>query len=127
MAEPIKADGPNIWVNLINEWTKVDCMDYLHENGAQRNPVTELIHRSGECMCGTMQSQEERKEAAFWFPYWGKWLEDLEKQVAAQGFTWKWGERLPKSLSAAKAGQKYLPGFQPMCIGCTHKVEQLNG
>jgi 3'-phosphoadenosine 5'-phosphosulfate sulfotransferase (PAPS reductase)/FAD synthetase len=132
MAEPIRADGANIWVNLINEWSKMDSMEFLSSEVIERNPVSELLHRSGECMCGTMQSMEERKEAAFWFPEWGQWLDDLEKRVTAlppegEGFSWKWGERMPKHLLQSRDGQHYLPGFQPMCTGCTHQAELFNG
>ena len=123
MVNPIKADGSNIWVNIINEWTKIECMDFLHDCRAQRNPVTELLHRSGECMCGTMQSLEARKEAAFWFPEWGTWLDTLEKRVKDQGFWWGWGEGIPHEFSMMKKGQMFLPSFQPMCIGCTVERE----
>ena len=121
MKEPIKKDGSNIWVNVINEWTKFDCMDFIHDEKLEVNPVSALLHRSGECMCGTMQSHEERKEAAFWFPEWGKWLDNLEQQVNANGHWWGWGDATPEAVKWIKAGQLQ---FQPMCVGCmARKVE----
>jgi 3'-phosphoadenosine 5'-phosphosulfate sulfotransferase (PAPS reductase)/FAD synthetase len=113
--QPIKPDGPNVWVNIVNDWSRLDCAEFLADY--QRNPVTELLHRSGECMCGTMQSQEQRKEAAFWFPEWGRWLDELEAAVMAK-HGWGWGVPVPSWFSQAKAGQMFLPEFMPMCQGC---------
>jgi 3'-phosphoadenosine 5'-phosphosulfate sulfotransferase (PAPS reductase)/FAD synthetase len=107
----------NIWVNIINDWTRLDCTEFLADY--QRNPVTELLHRSGECMCGTMQSQEQRKEAAFWFPEWGRWLDELETAVKDK-HGWGWGESIPTWFSQAKAGQLFLDGFMPMCHKCEY-------
>lgn len=116
--EPIRRGrkgGPNVWVNVINDWTKHDCAQFLRDY--ERNPVTELLCRSGECFCGTMQSQEQRQEAAYWFPEWGKWLDDLEAAVRNK-HGWGWGEPVPGWLKQRKAGQIAMPGFLPMCHSC---------
>jgi len=109
----------NWWVNVINDWTKPQCRAFLEEHEIARNPVTRNICRSGECMCGTMQNDDERREAAFFYPEWGAWLNDLERAVIAK-HGWGWGREMPKSLKQEKAGQMPLPGFQPMCVGCTN-------
>jgi len=44
-------DGSNIWVNLIHYWEKSDCLDFLADCKACRNPVSKELCRSGECMC----------------------------------------------------------------------------
>lgn len=112
---PIRADDSNIWVNIIHDWTKHDCQQFLRDY--ERNPVTELLCRSGECMCGTMQSQEQRREAAYWFPEWGNWLDELENAVRNK-HGWGWGEPVPGWLKERKAGQTVMPGFLPMCHSC---------
>lgn len=111
--EPIRRDGntQNYWVNLIHHWTKRECLDFLADQGVERNPVTLLMHRSGECLCGTMQSQGTREEAAFWFPRWGQWLEDLERRVRERGHTHGWGENTGRKCRAIK-------GEQPLCHDC---------
>lgn len=121
--QPITVDDTNrnIWVNIIHDWSVMDCTQFLADH--QRNPVTELLHRSGECMCGTMQSQEQRKEAAFWFPHWGQWLDELEQAVKAK-WGWGWGEPIPSWFSQAKAGQLFLDGFMPMCQNCQFQAHQ---
>ncbi|NEP61041.1 MAG: phosphoadenosine phosphosulfate reductase family protein [Symploca sp. SIO2G7] len=85
-------DGSNIWVNLIHYWEKSDCLDFLADCKACRNPVSKELCRSGECMCGTMQSQQARLEAAALFPEWGQWLDELERKVKLK-FPWGWGQR----------------------------------
>lgn len=128
MIVPIKRkkDTRNFWVNIINDWTKLDCRDFLADY--QRNPVVDLIHRSGECLCGTMQwpYQETRKEVSFWFPKWGAWVDDLDKRVCERGFCWKWGEDMPEKVKRIKYREKQLKNGQfdmfdhwlPMCQTC---------
>lgn len=117
MINPIKAMGSNIWVNIINEWTKDDCKEYLYGNSIQRSPVAIQLCRSGECMCGTMQSKADRIEASAIYPKWGQWLDNLEKRVRER-FNWGWGENMPKP---PKPTSQMQMDFQPMCVGCTIK------
>lgn len=119
---PIKVTTrkPNdIWVNLINEWEKKDCKDYLEGNGIKRNPVSINLCRSGECMCGTMQSKGDRIEAAYFYPDWGARLDALEKHIKElHGFGW--GENKPKQKD-----KRQLNLFQPMCVGCTKNADAI--
>lgn len=120
MINPIKIDTQRqnqIWVNLINDWDKSDCLDYLDGNGIKRNPVSILLCRSGECMCGTMQTQGDRTEAGFHFPKWAHWLNVLEERaIAIHGFGWNdKGPPMPKPQ---------IEIFQPMCTGCKIQYEE---
>lgn len=112
-----ESDTPNYWVNIIRHWSANDCLEFLDYVGQKRNPVAALLHRSGECMCGTMQSQEERREASYWFPDWGHWIDQLEQRVC-QRFEWKWGEKEYADYVREKRGQILLPTFTPMCSSC---------
>lgn len=121
MASPYRVTErrPNdMWVNLINEFTKDDCRDYLSGNCIKRNPVSVNLCRSGECMCGTMQTPGDRQEAGFFYPEWKKWIDELEKKaIALHGFGW--GENKPKPLKP----NPQLELFQPMCMGCKMSQE----
>lgn len=106
------ASPGNIWVNIIHDWTQEDRDEYLERCQTPINPVAKALCRSGECMCGTMQTAEERVEAAALYPKWGEWLTELEKEaMRLHGFGW--GQTAPKA-------QKPAPGadFQPMCKDC---------
>lgn len=119
MITPIKRDGPNIWVNIINDWSALERNEFIADY--EHNPIYDILHRSGECLCGTMQSQETRKEISYWFPAWGNWLSNLEKEVCNRGFCWKWGEDLPPAIKAQKRLNKELNNgqlFMPMCQSC---------
>jgi 3'-phosphoadenosine 5'-phosphosulfate sulfotransferase (PAPS reductase)/FAD synthetase len=108
-----KAFKNNIWVNLINEWDKPDCKDYLAGNSICRNAVSVDLCRSGECMCGTMQSKGDRIEAAYFYPKWGKWIDELDK-AAIEKHGFGWGDNKAKPSRYTQSDM-----FQPMCVGCT--------
>lgn len=104
------AQKNNIWCSLIYDWSIEDVKQFLSVENIKQNPVSLNICRSGECMCGTMQSDSERLEAATLYPAWGKWLNQLEKKAKTlHGFGW--GENKKK-----KDNQINL--FMPMCTDC---------
>lgn len=102
----------NIWVNLIHDWSQ-DVRDaYLADRKTPINPVAKALCRSGECMCGTMQSIEERREAAILYPEWGAWLTSLEKEaLRLHGFGW--GKPFPRPRDERQGDM-----FMPMCSDC---------
>lgn len=119
MKNPIKIDPSqpnNIWVNIINEFSKHQCLDYMEGNGIERSSVSKNLCRSGECMCGTMQSQQDRFEVGYYYPKWKSWIDSLGKEVLKK-FPWKWGENINKYHLAEMNGQ--LNVFKPMCQDCT--------
>jgi 3'-phosphoadenosine 5'-phosphosulfate sulfotransferase (PAPS reductase)/FAD synthetase len=105
------ASPGNIWCSLIYDWTQEERDSYLESRNVPINPVAKQLCRSGECMCGTMQTEAERIEAALLYPAWGKWLADLESEAKRlHGFGW--GVPFPRGTSR----QSDL--FQPMCSDC---------
>lgn len=109
----------NVWVNVIHHWQKSDCQALCGEQRCPVNPVNKELCRSGECLCGTTQSQQVRAEASALYPEWGRWIDDLEARVK-QKFPWGWGETVPKQWTLEKRGQLRLfdSDFQPMCHSC---------
>lgn len=106
----------NIWTSLIHGWSQDERDQYLKSRGTPINPVAEQLCRSGECMCGTMQTKAERAEASALYPEWGRWLDSLEAEaVERHGFGW--GDQFPR---ARITGQGDL--FQPMCVGCARRA-----
>ena len=61
------------------------------------NGVTDLVHMSGECLCGSFAKAGEREELSFWFPEVAHRFNELESLVAqVPGIpehrrTWGWG------------------------------------
>jgi 3'-phosphoadenosine 5'-phosphosulfate sulfotransferase (PAPS reductase)/FAD synthetase len=105
-------DKGNLWVNIIHDWSNGDRDRYLGLRQTPINPVAVQLCRSGECMCGTMQTKAVRDEAAAIYPEWGCWLNDLERRAKAK-HGWGWGEHMPKP-----ADPRQIDMFQPLCVGC---------
>jgi 3'-phosphoadenosine 5'-phosphosulfate sulfotransferase (PAPS reductase)/FAD synthetase len=101
----------NVWFNLIHDWTPELRDEYLLTRGVPINPVAKALCRSGECMCGTMQTDAERIEAAMLDPEWGKWLDDLDA-AAREKHGFGWGQ------SIIKPTKKQPDFFMPMCVDC---------
>lgn len=103
--EPVTREGSKIWVNIINDWSKIDCGRYMKNNNIQRSPVVDLIHKSGECLCGAFAKPGEFEELALFFPEYAAYIKSLK---CAKGRQWGWGAN-SKSKTPA-------PG--PMCASC---------
>lgn len=107
----------NFWVKPLHYWSKDNCLDFLSDCKATCNPVTKLLCRSGECMCGTMQSEGARLEASHYFPKWGRWLDELERRVMEK-FPWRWGQDISRLWHREQLGQMRFTEFQPLCSTC---------
>ncbi len=102
----------NIWFNLMHDWSAEMRDEYLRTRNVPLSPVAQALCRSGECMCGTMQTAAERLEAAAYDPGWGKRLDDLEAEAfSLHGFGW--------GQSAPRKNPKQPDLFMPMCVGCS--------
>jgi 3'-phosphoadenosine 5'-phosphosulfate sulfotransferase (PAPS reductase)/FAD synthetase len=108
-----RMDKGNLWVNLIHDWSAGDRDQYLRLRDVPINPVAIQLCRSGECMCGTMQTMGDRLEAAAIYPEWGAQLDDLERRAKAK-HGWGWGETMPRPVDPRQLAMV----FQPMCAGC---------
>lgn len=94
--EPITKDGSKIWLNIIYDWSKSDCLNYLAANKIERSPVVQKIHKSGECLCGAFAKKGEFEELKFWYPEYAAYIQTL---VDPNGKEWGWGsgwEKLPR-------------------------------
>lgn len=107
-----RMDKGNMWVNICHHWTNSDRDAYLASREVPINPVAQALCRSGECMCGTMQTNGDRIEASALYPAWGAWLNDLEAVVKAK-HGYGWGDTGPKYKDPRQDDL-----FQPMCVGC---------
>lgn len=112
----------NIWVNIIHHWTGQQCKDFLTDQKAPINPVTQKLCRSGECLCGSMQTRPEGEEIAYYYPEWGKWRDDLERRVFKRGFNWGWAERMPNKYQLPIL----FDDFQPACVRCVEENQDDN-
>lgn len=101
----------NIWFNLIHDWSPELIQEYLVTRDVPLNPVAQALCRSGECMCGTMQTDAERLEAAAYDPEWGRWIDELDA-AAREKHNFGWGQTAPRT------NPNQPDFFMPMCVGC---------
>lgn len=88
-------DGSTIWTSPLALWTSLDLNTYRLVHGdVPINRVSELLHLSGECLCGAFAKPDELEEIGMWFPEVEAEIRDLERRVAEAGFTGpesRWG------------------------------------
>lgn len=104
-----QSDGSVIWCSPLIMWTKLDILTYrsMHPD-VPRNEVSDLIHMSGECLCGAFAHPGELDEVGAWFPAMKQEIRDLEAKVRAAGHgepwcTWGHGQG-GKAKSASMCG-----------------------
>jgi 3'-phosphoadenosine 5'-phosphosulfate sulfotransferase (PAPS reductase)/FAD synthetase len=79
-------DGSVIWVSPLAMWTKLDLNTYREIHGnVPRNEVSDLLHMSGECLCGAFAKPGELDMIAEFFPDVAAEIRQLEADVAAAG------------------------------------------
>lgn len=98
--------GSIVWVSPLYNWTKTDIETFRKINPEiPRNLVSDLIHMSGECLCGAFAHKGEREEIRFFFPEVVDYIESLEKSVkemnthTEQRCEWGWGSHYTKKKS----------------------------
>jgi 3'-phosphoadenosine 5'-phosphosulfate sulfotransferase (PAPS reductase)/FAD synthetase len=106
--------GSIVWSSPLVNWTKLDLTTYrLMAGDVPRNEVADLIHMSGECLCGAFAHENERAEIESWFPDAFAEVRELEALLAGRDDipdyrkTWGWGwekDYIMRRLSNAANG-----------------------
>jgi 3'-phosphoadenosine 5'-phosphosulfate sulfotransferase (PAPS reductase)/FAD synthetase len=116
--------GGSVWVNPFYWQTKVDFELYRQEFGLPRNPVTDVIGISGECLCGTMGSRSELDLIEKIEPETRRYIESIESRCESLGLPCKWATK-PDRPTKCNPLQLLLfgdePTFQPACVGCMRR------
>lgn len=112
--------GSAVYVQPLVNWTKLDLNTYRLMQARAGTPVpvnqaADLVHMSGECLCGAMASPGERAEVSMWFPLPFEVIAALEAELADRDDipwhrkTWGWGA--DPGLKAAE--DEYQRQFKP--------------
>lgn len=114
--------GSIVWVSPMVNWTKTDLYTYRDWAGdVPRNRVSDLIHMSGECLCGAFAHKDELAEIEMFFPDVADQIRDLENAVRAAGHPekkckWGWGATEKLTPEELKSG--------PLCSSCEYRMEE---
>jgi 3'-phosphoadenosine 5'-phosphosulfate sulfotransferase (PAPS reductase)/FAD synthetase len=116
--------GSVVWVSPLVNWTKTDLHTYRDWAGdVPRNEVSDLIHMSGECLCGAFAHKDEFAEIEAFFPEVAVHIRGLEAEVSALGkhpekvCRWGWGATEKMSEDELRSG--------PLCSSCEYRQESL--
>lgn len=112
----VEGDGSAVWVSPLRNWSALDLNTYrLRFPDCPRNEVADMLHMSGECLCGAFAKPGELDELAMW-PVASTAvaeIRDLERDAAAAGIPeprCRWGWGAARDRSKARSG--------PMCSSC---------
>lgn len=112
--ERIQRQGAKVFAAPIWDWSKLDCNHFIEAQGLPRNPVVDILHMSGECLCGAFAKPDEIAEIEAWFPEVAARIHSLEADVEAAGqHGCRWGVRPPR---VHRDQMKLEAGL--LCQGC---------
>lgn len=78
-----------IWVSPLCFWTKLDMNTYrlmhMETDRVPTNPVTEILHMSGECLCGAFAKPGELDEIKLWYPEMYDKIKAIEAKATEAG------------------------------------------
>lgn len=103
-AEPHRREGSVVWVNPIGHWTNAHMAEYRKRHAdVPRNEVSDILHMSGECLCGAFAKPGELEWIAQFFPDTAQRIRDLEAKAKEAGVHCVWGTRPPRKGKKAVA------------------------
>jgi 3'-phosphoadenosine 5'-phosphosulfate sulfotransferase (PAPS reductase)/FAD synthetase len=124
----VQIDGQQIWCAPIHDWTKKDCDALMLEHQIPRNPIVDLINKSGECLCGAFVKKGELEELSK-HPETRDAYEEImsiQADVIAAGKPWGWEDSPPDWYQEKKKGQCFLLEYdQHLCWSCNKSHEAL--
>lgn len=108
-------EGSTVWASPLAEWTKLDLNTYrLMHTDVPRNKASDLLHMSGECLCGSFAKKGELDAIAEWFPIEPARIRELERRIADRAdipaARRKWGWGAYREAKPSKLG--------PLCTSC---------
>jgi 3'-phosphoadenosine 5'-phosphosulfate sulfotransferase (PAPS reductase)/FAD synthetase len=93
----MEREGSMVWVSPLVHWTKMDLNTYRLMHDVPVNEVSDLLHMSGECLCGSFAHAGELDEISMWFPDVAAEIHALEEEIAdrtdipEKRKKWGWG------------------------------------
>ena len=115
-SQTINREGARVWVAPLIDWTGSTKNEYMTKHNIPRNEVVDLLHMSGECLCGAFAKPGELEEIGTWFPEEYEHIKELECKVKERGLPCKWGQAPPEE-PFVDPRQAELP----LCVACVNR------
>lgn len=116
----LERSGSIVWVSPMVNWTKLDLNTYrLMRGDVPVNRVSDLIHMSGECLCGSFAHKGELDEIGEYFPDVVQVIRDLESElvgredIPVERRTWGWATNFEPPEDTG-----------PLCTSCDWRYHQ---
>ncbi len=112
----IDADGVKLWVAPFLDWTRADLSVWREAHDIPRNPVADVLHYSGECLCGANAADGEFEFIQQFYPAAAKEILRLLRLADRLGIARaRWGENSREPASATG----------PACGDCQMRLASL--
>lgn len=139
-AEEVDVDGGIVWVSPVVHWTDAHMREYRaryrceknHKHQPHRmcgdealpvNSVTDNLHMSGDCACGSFAKPEEKEERRFFYPEHGEEIDWWEEKVRdAEIPACRWGKKPPKGFVQTPAGNPDGSVIERLCTNCKPQI-----
>jgi len=108
VTQAVNADGAKLWVAPFIDWTMADLAVWREKHDIPRNPVADLLHYSGECLCGANASEGELELITRFYPQDAKEIFRLQALADRLGIARsRWGEhwREPDAETGPACGE----------------------
>jgi len=105
--------GAQMWVNPMYWAGQSWLHQYIRETGVARNPVSEQLGMSGECLCGAFAEKGELRIVRMVCPVTAARIEALQHRIQNR-HPWGWEDR-PPSTDRDTLTPDF---FSPMCVNC---------
>ncbi len=116
---PERREGRKTWLSPILDWSAVRVSRFIDSEGLQRNPVVDLLHRSGECLCGALAQESEIHEIAAWFPKTAARIQELERECERRGIVaCVWAGKSARNLHVDQLPMFAKSEYAPLCSSC---------
>lgn len=117
--KPINRKASMVFVNPLIDWTGSIMREYRTAHDLPESDVAALLHKSGECNCGSFAAPGEREMLEALYPEWfERTIASLEREAEAAGIpACRWGIRPPGDRALARV----KPG--PLCSDCQLSME----
>ena len=110
--DSVQREGNIVWVAPIKDFTHKDIWGYRDEYKLPRNEVVEILHMSGECLCGAFSKPNELEWLSIFYPVVAERIHKLERRAHDAGIkSSHWGPQSSKKIRES-------PG--PLCSGCVY-------
>lgn len=114
--KPIDPDGGKLWVAPFLDWTKADLELWREAHDIPHNDVADLLHYSGECLCGAHAAAGELEFIEQFYPDAARDIHRLQRLADRLGIERsRWGEHFYEK--AGKTG--------PACSDCQMRLASL--